>query len=288
MPDIAGAMVMAAGLGKRMRPLTASSPKPLVRVAGKPLIDHTLAHLAEAGVRDVVVNVHYLADALEGHVGNAPFGMNYTISDEREKLLETGGGLVRALPLIASDPFFCVNSDNIWVDGPRPALRQLAEAWDDARMDALLLLVPHARAHHHGGSGDFHLDGSGRISRRMERKVAPFIFTGIQLMAKRLIEGQDGEVFSTNRFLGKGDRRRPPLWQYLRWRVVRYRHTRRDPADRGVVRQWIAGRAFSGGLWGAKPNLPSTPSPRIAVSPTRWRPGCSIASPMPNAGCPAA
>ena len=197
---VTGAMVMAAGLGKRMRPLTASTPKPLVRVAGRPLIDHTLEHLARSGVSHVVVNVHYLADALEGHVQTAPFGMDYAVSDEREKLLETGGGLVKALPQIASDPFYCVNSDNIWVDGPRSALVQLAEEWDGERMDALLLLVPHARAHHHGGSGDFHLDGAGRISRRMERKVAPFISTGVQLMAKSLVEGPDGEAFSTNRF----------------------------------------------------------------------------------------
>lgn len=203
-PAVTGAMVMAAGLGKRMRPLTASTPKPLVRVAGQALIDHTLQHLARSGVRDVVVNVHYLADALEAHVAKAPFGMSYTISDERKKLLETGGGLVKALPMIDADPFFCVNSDNIWVDGPRAALDQLAREWDAERMDALLLLVPHARAHHHGGSGDFHLDGSGRVSRKMERKVAPFIFTGIQLMTKKLIGGQPGEAFSTNRFWDQG------------------------------------------------------------------------------------
>ena len=200
MTNVNGAMVMAAGLGKRMRPLTASMPKPLVRVAGRPLIDHTLQHLAKAGVQDVVVNVHYLADALEAHVANRPFGMNYTVSDEREKLLETGGGLVKALPLIASDPFYCVNSDNIWVDGPRAALTQLAEQWDGTRMDALLLLVPHARAHHHGGSGDFHLDDRGRISWRRERRIAPFIFTGIQLMSKTMIAGEEGESFGTKRF----------------------------------------------------------------------------------------
>lgn len=203
MVTVNSAMVMAAGLGKRMRPLTASTPKPLVRVAGRPLIDHTLQHLAAARVQDVVVNVHYLADALEAHLSKAPFGLNYRISDERAKLLETGGGLVQALPLIDSDPFYCVNSDNIWVDGPRPALIQLAETWDDDRMDALLLLVPHARAHHHGGSGDFHLDDIGRISWRRERRVAPFIFTGIQLMSKRLISGEQGESFGTRRFWDK-------------------------------------------------------------------------------------
>ena len=122
------AMVLAAGLGKRMRPLTASQPKPLVRVAGKALIDHALDRLAEAGVAKAVVNVHYLADALEAHVlaRKAP---QVTISDEREQLLETGGGLVKALPLLP-DPFFCLNSDNIWLDGPRDAFHDLSQAWD--------------------------------------------------------------------------------------------------------------------------------------------------------------
>jgi MurNAc alpha-1-phosphate uridylyltransferase len=190
------AMVMAAGLGKRMRPLTATTPKPLVRVAGKPLIDHSLDRLAEAGVERVVVNVHYLPDALEAHLAKraAP---KVTISDERALLLETGGGMVRAADLLP-DPFFCINSDNIWLDGPRSAFHELSAAWDADRMDALLLVVPHARAFNYEGKGDFHLDPRGRVSRRRHGRIAPFIYTGIQLVAKRLLREAPEGAFSTN------------------------------------------------------------------------------------------
>jgi len=191
-------MVMAAGLGKRMRPLTASQPKPLVRVAGKPLIDHALDRLAEAGVARAVVNVHYLADALEAHVRErkAP---RVEISDERELLLETGGGMVKAwregrLP----DPFFCTNSDNIWLDGPYNAFRELSEAWRPERMDALLLVVPHTGARNFTGKGDFHMDPVGRLARRASGRIAPFIYTGIQLVSHRLLREAPEGPFSTN------------------------------------------------------------------------------------------
>jgi MurNAc alpha-1-phosphate uridylyltransferase len=190
------AMVLAAGLGKRMRPLTASQPKPMVRVAGKPLIDHVLDRLAEAGIARAVVNVHYLADALEAHV-TARAVPKVTISDEREQLLETGGGMVKAAPLLP-DPFFEVNSDNIWLDGPKNALRDLSEAWQPDGMDALLLVVPHSRAHNFGGSGDFYMSASGRLSRPRPGRVAPFIWTGIQLVAKRLLREAPEGPFSTN------------------------------------------------------------------------------------------
>jgi MurNAc alpha-1-phosphate uridylyltransferase len=196
-PEVA--MVLAAGLGKRMRPLTATRPKPLVEVAGKPLIDHALARLEAAGVRKAVVNVHYLADVLEAHLGKRQSPMEIAISDERAQLLETGGGLIHALPQIDADPFLSVNSDNLWVDGPVDSLRLLASNWDDDRMDALLLLVPLARAHCHLGKGDFHMDGIGRLRRRKPNGVAPFVFTGIQMMSKRLLEGEVPEgPFSTN------------------------------------------------------------------------------------------
>jgi MurNAc alpha-1-phosphate uridylyltransferase len=172
-PEVA--MVMAAGLGKRMRPLTATRPKPLVEVAGKPLLDHCLDRLRAAGVRKAVVNAHYLADALEAHLKNRVQGIEIALSDEREQLLETGGGLVRALPLIDADPFLAVNSDNLWVDGPVDTLRLLASAWDDARMEALLLLVPLAKAHCHKGQGDFHMSASGKLRRRKSGGVAPFV-----------------------------------------------------------------------------------------------------------------
>jgi N-acetyl-alpha-D-muramate 1-phosphate uridylyltransferase len=192
------AMVMAAGLGKRMRPLTATKPKPLIEVGGKPLLDHVLDRLRAAGVKKVVVNVHYLADAVEAHLVSRAHGLDVAISDERPLLMETGGGLVQAEPLIDSDPFIAVNSDNLWVDGPADTLKLLASHWDDAKMDALLLLVPLARAENHRGMGDFHMDRSGRLRRRDRSHVAPFVFTGVQMVSKRLLRGAPEGPFSTN------------------------------------------------------------------------------------------
>ncbi len=209
------AMVLAAGLGKRMRPLTARQPKPMVRVAGKPLIDHALDRLAEAGIAKAVVNVHYLADALEAHVLGRKVPA-VTISDERELLLETGGGMVRAADQLP-DPFFCLNSDNIWLDGPINAFAELSQVWDPDKMDALLLLVPHKRAMNFRGKGDFHMSGGGRLTRRRPGRVAPFIFTGIQIVAKRLLRDAPEGPFSTN-----------VLW------------------DRAIAEDRLYGHAFSG------------------------------------------
>ena len=192
------AMIMAAGLGKRMRPLTATRPKPLIEVNGKALLDHVLEKLVAAGVRKVVVNVHYLADALEAHLASRAHGLDVVISDERNLLLETGGGLVQAEPLIDADPFLSLNSDNLWVDGPADTLRLLASHWDDAKMDALLLLVPLARALNHKGMGDFHMGRTGRLRRRQRSHVAPFVFTGIQMLSKRLLRDAPQGPFSTN------------------------------------------------------------------------------------------
>jgi MurNAc alpha-1-phosphate uridylyltransferase len=193
------AMVMAAGLGKRMRPLTAMRPKPLVSVAGQTLIDHCLDHLKAAGVQTAVVNLHYLAAQLEAHLKNRADGIEIVISDERKQLLETGGGVVKALPLIDADPFLVINADNFWVDGPVDTLRLLASHWNDARMDALLLVVPHARANCHRGRGDFHMTAAGALKRRRPNGVAPFVYTGIQMVSKRLFEGEHPEgPFSTN------------------------------------------------------------------------------------------
>lgn len=192
------AMVMAAGLGKRMRPLTASRPKPLVKVAGKPLIDWSLDRLVEAGIPRAVVNVHYLADALEVHLDHYR-GLDIAVSDERALLLETGGGMAAACAAgLLPDPFFCLNSDNIWLDGPRNAFAELSIAWDPERMDALLLMVRHPAAHNYDGLGDFHLDPVGRVSRRRPGRVAPFIYTGIQLVSHRLLRDAPEGPFSTN------------------------------------------------------------------------------------------
>ncbi len=190
------AMVLAAGMGKRMRPLTATQPKPMVRVAGRPLVDHALDKLAEAGVARAVVNVHYLADSIEAHLKDrrAP---QVAFSDEREQLLETGGGIVKAAGQL-SDPFFCLNSDNIWLDGPVNAFADLSTFWDADKMDALLLLVTHKAAHNFSGKGDFHMDSNGRLRRRASGRIAPYIFTGIQLISKRLMRDAPEGPFSTN------------------------------------------------------------------------------------------
>lgn len=192
------AMVMAAGLGKRMRPLTASQPKPLVRVAGRALIDHALDRMSEAGIARAVVNVHYLADALEAHV-LARTTPAVAVSDERDVLLETGGGMVKAQAAgLLPDPFFCVNADSIWLDGPRNAFADLSVHWDAARMDALLLVVPHVRAFNFAGTGDFYMDPAGRLARKRTGRIAPYIYMGIQLVSHRLLREAPQGPFSTN------------------------------------------------------------------------------------------
>lgn len=192
------AMVMAAGLGKRMLPLTADRPKPLVAVGGRALIDLMLDHLADAGVAKAVVNVHYLPDLVEAHLAqrSAP---RVTFSDEREHLLETGGGMVKAWGArLLPDPFFCVNSDNVWIDGPRNTLLDLSDGWDPERMDALLLVVPRERAFEHRGKGDFHLEPDGQLRRRgPDEDSAPYIFIGAQVVSHQLLRDAPAGPFST-------------------------------------------------------------------------------------------
>ena len=193
-------MIMAAGMGTRMRPLTNNTPKPLLRVAGTTLLDHVLEHVERAGISNVVVNVHYLAEQVEAHLADAPHGWNVTVSDERALLRDTGGGLVQALPMIGADPFYCINADNWWTDGAENALVRLAEAWDDATMDVLMLVTPHARAGNTQGTGDFDMDDAGRLSREGDPRPRPYVWTGIQLLSKRLIIDPPSDVFSTNVF----------------------------------------------------------------------------------------
>ena len=192
------AMVMAAGLGTRMRPLTNHMPKPLVKVAGKPLIEYAFDKLRMAGVKSAVVNVHYLPEQVEAYVAEFITDLDVTISDERALLLETGGGLVQALPLIGGDPFFCINSDAIWTDGEMDGLTRLAEGWDGEVMDGLLLLVPRERAFSHRGDGDFSIDGKGRPVRRGTAANAPFVYTGIQLLSRAFLNDAPSGPFSTN------------------------------------------------------------------------------------------
>lgn len=194
------AMIMAAGKGTRMMPLTADRPKPLIEVAGTALLDHVLDHLRAAGVGRIVINAHYRASQVEEHMAAHAADFQVAISDERELLLDTGGGLVRALPLISDDPFICVNADNWWTDDGENAFTRLMAAWDDDAMDVLMLLIPYSEANNTQGQGDFDLDADGRLSRRKPDQQAAYVWTGIQMLSKRLIVDPPSDVFSTNIF----------------------------------------------------------------------------------------
>ncbi len=191
------AMLLAAGLGTRMRPLTCERPKPLVEVAGKPLIDHALERLRQAEVEQAVVNVHYKAEMLEAHL-SATKKPKIVISDEREELLETGGGLVKALPHLGTEPFFMVNTDSLWTEGAQPSLERLRQGWNDDSMDMLLLLCSTVSAYGYSGLGDFNCDPSGTISRRMESEIAPFVFSGVYLVHPRIFKDAPKGKFSMN------------------------------------------------------------------------------------------
>jgi MurNAc alpha-1-phosphate uridylyltransferase len=195
MPETA--MVLAAGQGKRMRPLSATIPKPLVEVGGRSLIDHCLDGLAAVGVKRAVVNVHYLADQVEKHLAgrSAP---TVVVSDDRDALLETGGGIKRALPLLGKSAFLLRNSDSFWLEGVRPNLAWLAAGWDEDRMDALLLLASTVRSIGYSGRGDFVLDKDGRLARRPERTIAPFVYAGAAIVSPRLFADAPDGAFSLN------------------------------------------------------------------------------------------
>lgn len=191
------AMVLAAGFGERMRPITETIPKPLVQVAGRTLLDRTLDHLAAAGLEKVVVNSHYLGEQVEAAAG-ARTDLNIHLSPEPE-ILETGGGVLNALAHLGDGPFLALNSDALWGDGAVPTLTRMAEIWDGERMDALLLVYSTVRAVGYGGRGDFFLDVESRLHRRLEGEVAPFLFTGIQILHPRLFEGLEVGKWSLNR-----------------------------------------------------------------------------------------
>ena len=187
-PTPTKAMVLSAGLGTRMRPLTERMPKPLVEVGGKALIDHVLDRLAEAGAERAVVNVHHFAEQIERHLA-ARAKPQIVISDERGLLLGTGGAVVKALPELGGAPFFHINSDTLWIDGVKPNLTRLADAFDLASMDALLLLAPSTGSIGYAGRGDFAFAADGRLRRRAEREVAPFVYAGAAILAPALFAG---------------------------------------------------------------------------------------------------
>jgi MurNAc alpha-1-phosphate uridylyltransferase len=197
---IRSALVLAAGLGTRMRPITDTLPKPLVRVGGRALIDHALDRLPSAGIENAVVNVHHLADLVEAHVrGRAR--PRIAISDERETLLETGGGAKKALGLLAAsggDAFVILNSDSLWIDGGRDNLASLVQGWDPERMDILLLLASVATSLGYDGRGDFLMQPDGRLARRPEREVSPFVYAGVAVLKPELFAETPEGPFSLN------------------------------------------------------------------------------------------
>lgn len=192
------AFVLAAGKGERMRPLTEKRPKPLVSVAGIPLIDQVLDRLADAHIREVIVNVHYLADQIEDHLRSRK-KPKITISDERDALLDTGGGVARALPKLGKTPFLIHNSDSIWVEGMGSNLDRLIDTWDEATMDSLMLVAPVATSIGYDGPGDFQMDTTGRLTRQSGARLAPFVFAGVSIAHPRLFDGAPKGPFSLNK-----------------------------------------------------------------------------------------
>jgi len=188
------AMVFAAGLGARMRPLTETTPKPLIKVGGKPLIDHMLDRFAAIGLPQAIVNVHYLAQQIKDHLATRT-EPRIIISDESNLLLDQGGGIKRALPLLGNDPFFICNTDAFWIEGPHSNIERLARAWDPERMDILLLIAATTSSEGIDWPGDFTFEPDGRLKKREERLVAPFVYAGVGIVKPELFKGETRDVF---------------------------------------------------------------------------------------------
>ena len=198
------AMVLAAGLGLRMRPLTDTMPKPLVPVAGRPLLDHVLDRLAAAGVTEAVVNVHYLPDQIIDHVATRP-QPHVTISDERDEVLGTGGGVVKALPLLGAEPFFHVNSDTMWIEGVQSNLTRLADAFDPEKMDILLLMAPTTTSIGYAGRGDYAMLPDGALRKRKEHQVVPFVYAGAAILSPALFADAPAGEFSLTKMFDRAN-----------------------------------------------------------------------------------
>jgi len=197
---IESAMILAAGFGTRMRPITDHTPKPLVPLAGRALLDHAIDRVVAAGIKRVVVNTHYKAEMIEAHL-KSRHDVTIALSHEPE-LLDTGGGVKKALPLLG-EAFFVLNSDVFWLNAKVPALARLARAWDPARLDALLLMQRTVTALGYEGLGDFNVDPFGRVARRGEREVVPYLFAGIEILSRRIFDGAPEGPFSLNKLWNK-------------------------------------------------------------------------------------
>jgi MurNAc alpha-1-phosphate uridylyltransferase len=204
MSDIKRAMILAAGLGTRMAPLTLDTPKPLIKLNGKPLIDYCIDRFVQNGINFIVVNVHYLADQIIAHIQQRQArekNVEFVISDERDAILESGGGIARALPHFNGEPFFTYNSDSLWVEGMGSAIGRLRARWNPESMDSLMLLAPCTTSIGYEERGDFQMDPWGVLKRRPEMNLAPFVWTGVQILHPRLFDGAPTGRFSIN-----------PLW----------------------------------------------------------------------------
>ena len=198
--NITRAMIMAAGFGTRMRPLTNKIPKPLVKVQGRALIDHVMDRLVEAGVKTIVVNIHYMGDQIKAHVEKRK-DVEIVISDETDTILDSGGGIFKALPHFKGEPFYHANADTVWVEGASHALPRLRAAWDPYNMDALMLLASTVTTVCYEGRGDFMMDSEGRLSRVPEGRISPFVWMSMEILHPRLFDGMQPGKFSIN-----------PLW----------------------------------------------------------------------------
>jgi len=198
--NITRAMIMAAGFGTRMRPLTNTIPKPLVKVQGRALIDHVMDRLVAAGVKTIVVNIHYMGDQIKAHVEKRK-DVEIIISDETDTILDSGGGIFKALPHFKGEPFFHANADTVWVEGASHALERLKAAWKPSEMDALMLLASTVTTVCYDGRGDFMMDADGRLSRVPEGRISPFVWMSMEILHPRLFDGVTPGKFSIN-----------PLW----------------------------------------------------------------------------
>lgn len=234
MAEIKTAMLLAAGLGTRMRPLTNTTPKPLIEVAGRTLIDRLIDKLVAARVERAVVNLHYLPDQLEAHL-KRHVDIEILFSDERDLLLETGGGVVKALPLLGEEPVFILNTDSCWIDQDDTTLPDMAASYDEAQMDALLLLARRDHSMGYDGPGDFLLHDDGRLERRGERPETPYAYSGVYIMRPGLVADRNVEPFSANAywndFLAAGRLHgmvMAPYWMHVG-----------DPAARDKAEDWL-------------------------------------------------
>ncbi|PCI03198.1 MAG: mannose-1-phosphate guanylyltransferase [Hyphomicrobiales bacterium] len=191
------AMILAAGLGTRMRPITDTIPKPLVKVYGKTLLDHSLDVVERAGVEHAVVNVHHHADQMESHLA-ARHSPDIAISDERDALMNSGGGIAKALPKLGKNPFFLLNSDTFWIEGCTPNLKRMSDFWDADKMDILLMLSNVAHAIGYTNKGDFTMDADGHLTRRIERTTAPFAYAGAAIINPAIFDNAPDGAFSLN------------------------------------------------------------------------------------------